>query len=83
MSDSRFAGEPGGLSGAPLTARALSVVRRITAATTLPVIGVGGIMTADDAEAMFDAGARLVQVYTGFIFAGPALVAGINALEAR
>ncbi len=81
--DLRFAREAGGLSGAPLTTRALTVVRRIAARTTLPVIGVGGLMRPDDAEAMFDAGARLVQVYTGFIFAGPALVTGINALEAR
>lgn len=81
--DLRYAREAGGLSGAPLTKRALTVVRRITAATTLPVMGVGGIMTTADASAMFDAGARLVQVYTGFIFAGPSLVAGINSLEAR
>lgn len=81
--DASVAHESGGLSGAPLSARSLSVVRRITAATTLPVIGAGGIMTIDDAKAMFDAGARLVQVYTGFIFAGPALVTSINSLGAR
>jgi dihydroorotate dehydrogenase len=44
----------------------------------MPVIGVGGIMTADDAERMVDAGASLVQVYTGLIFRGPALVRTIN-----
>ncbi len=81
--DLPYADEAGGLSGAPLTSRSLAVVRRIAAATTLPVIGVGGIMTVDDAKAMFDAGARLVQLYTGFIYAGPALVAGINAVEVR
>ena len=43
-------------------------------------MGVGGIMTPGDAQAMFDAGAKLVQVYTGFIFSGPALVTGINTL---
>ncbi len=73
--------QAGGLSGAPLTTRALEVVRRITASTTLPVIGVGGIMTPDDAERMMDAGARLVQVYTGFIYSGVGLVAGINARQ--
>ncbi|GAA1152292.1 quinone-dependent dihydroorotate dehydrogenase [Ornithinicoccus hortensis] len=66
--------EAGGLSGAPLTARALQVVRRVSTQTGLPVIGVGGIMTAGDAARMLDAGARLVQVYTGLIYAGPALV---------
>lgn len=75
------ADQAGGLSGAPLTARALEVVRRVVASTTLPVIGVGGIMTADDAERMVDAGARLVQVYTGFIFSGSGLVAAINARQ--
>jgi len=72
------AGQAGGLSGAPLTERARAVVRFLTERTTLPVIGVGGIMTADDARAMFDAGAALVQVYTGFVFGGPGLVAAIN-----
>lgn len=80
-SDRRFASEAGGLSGAPLTRRSLEVVRRVTDATPLPVIGCGGIMTADDAQAMFDAGASLVQVYTGFIYAGLGLVTGINALK--
>jgi len=45
------------------------------------VIGVGGIMTPDDATRMIDAGARLVQVYTGFIYSGNGLVAGINARQ--
>ena len=45
----------------------------------LPIIGVGGIMSADDAERMFDAGASLVQLYTGFIFHGPNLVRAIAA----
>ena len=47
------------------------------------MIGVGGIMTRDDGLAMLDAGARLMQVYTGFIYGGPGLVAGLNRLEAR
>lgn len=78
--DARLATEAGGLSGAPLTVRARQVVTRIAKATDLPVIGVGGIMTPADAQAMFDAGASLVQVYTGFIYNGPALVRGINEL---
>ena len=72
--------EAGGLSGAPLTRRAREVVSHLAATTELPIIGVGGIMTPDDARAMLDAGASLVQVYTGFIYAGPALIRGINRL---
>lgn len=65
----------GGLSGAPLTQRALEVVRRVCArADGKPVIGVGGVMTPEDAAAMLDAGASLVQVYTGFIYNGPGFV---------
>lgn len=78
--DQHLARQAGGLSGRPLTAMALERVRWITAHTELPVMGVGGIMCPADAQAMFDAGARLVQVYTGFIFEGPALVMGINTL---
>lgn len=73
-SERHTAAETGGLSGAPLTQRARQVVAHIAAQTDLPVIGVGGIMTGGDARAMLDAGASLVQVYTGLIYAGPALV---------
>ena len=72
--------EPGGLSGAPLTVRARHVVQFLTERSDLPVIGVGGVLSADDGQALFDAGARLVQVYTGFVFHGPALVAALNRL---
>ncbi|MEA5153533.1 quinone-dependent dihydroorotate dehydrogenase [Raineyella sp.] len=78
--DRPLAGQAGGLSGAPLTARALEVVSYVTAHTDLPVIGVGGIMTADDARAMLQAGASLVQIFTGFIYSGPGLVRDINRL---
>jgi dihydroorotate dehydrogenase, subfamily 2 len=71
----------GGLSGAPLTRRAREVVGYLCAKSDLPVIGVGGIMTADDATAMFDAGAALIQLYSGFIYGGPGLVAAINAMD--
>ncbi len=64
----------GGLSGKPLTQRAREVVSFVHKESGLPVIGVGGIMTADDASRMFDAGASLIQLYTGFIYHGPALV---------
>lgn len=66
----------GGLSGKPLTERSREMVRYIHQKTEgrLPIIGVGGIMTVEDAEAMLEAGASLVQVYSGFIYEGPAFV---------
>lgn len=67
--------EAGGLSGAPLTGRAREVVRRVRARTDLPVIGVGGVMSGSDAAALVRAGADLVQVYSGLVYAGPTLVA--------
>ncbi|HEY2670008.1 MAG TPA: quinone-dependent dihydroorotate dehydrogenase [Rugosimonospora sp.] len=70
-------GEAGGLSGRPLTRRALDVVTFVCKRTDLPVIGVGGIMTPDDAVRMFDAGASLVQLYSGLIYRGPGLVRDI------
>lgn len=73
------AAEAGGLSGAPLTVRAREVVAFLAARTELPVIGVGGVMTVDDGQALLDAGARLIQLYTGFIYVGPGLVSGLNA----
>jgi dihydroorotate dehydrogenase len=66
--------ETGGLSGRPLRARATEVIRHICAQTKVPVIGVGGIHGAEDALEKFDAGAALVQIYTGFIYEGPGLV---------
>lgn len=80
-SDQHLAAQAGGLSGAPLTARARQVVSYVTAHTDLPVIGAGGIMSSSDARALFDAGARMVQIYTGYIYGGPALVNAINELE--
>ena len=66
----------GRLSGAPLTRRAVEIVRRIHTRSggTFPIIGVGGLMSADDVRAMLDAGADLVQLYTGYIYEGPGLV---------
>lgn len=77
--DAARAAEAGGLSGAPLTIRAREVVGFLAARTQLPIIGVGGVLTPDDGLALLDAGARLIQVYTGFIYGGPGLVTGLNA----
>jgi dihydroorotate dehydrogenase len=70
------AAESGGLSGAPLTQRATGVVRQLAndLAGAVPVIGVGGIMTANDAREKIAAGAQLVQLYTGLVYRGPELV---------
>lgn len=72
--------EIGGLSGAPLRDRATDIIRYLYASTrgTLPIIGVGGIFSADDAFNKLAAGARLVQVYTGFVYEGPLLARRIN-----
>lgn len=68
--------EAGGLSGAPLTVQAQAVTARLAAtlAGALPVIGVGGIMNGEDAAARMAAGASLIQLYTGLVYSGPALV---------
>jgi dihydroorotate dehydrogenase len=73
------AGE-GGLSGAPLTMRARDLVSKVYRSSqgAMPIIGVGGIMSGEDAWEMIRAGASLVQVYTGFIYGGPGFVASIN-----
>jgi dihydroorotate dehydrogenase len=73
----RLASEAGGLSGRPLMARATRVLARFAQALggRVPLIGVGGILDGADARAKVDAGASLVQVYTGFIYRGPVLIA--------
>lgn len=72
--------ETGGLSGKPLTKRATEVIRFLSENSnkSFPIIGVGGIHSAEDALEKLDAGASLVQLYTGFIYEGPALVKSIN-----
>ncbi len=74
--DAARAEQAGGLSGRPLTERARQVVAFVHKETggKLPIIGVGGIMDPDDAARMRDAGASLVQLYTGFVYRGPGLV---------
>ena len=81
--ETALAAEVGGLSGRPLAQRAREVVRFVTSHCDLPVIGVGGIATADDGLAMLDAGASLLQLYTGFIYAGPQLVRDLNRAVAE
>lgn len=73
----RHAAEPGGLSGAPLRARSSAVIRALARALdgALPIIGVGGILSGADAKEKIEAGASLVQLYTGLIYRGPELVA--------
>ncbi len=70
----------GGLSGAPLSDRSTSVIKylRKNLGPKFPIIGVGGIMNANDAMEKMSAGADLVQVYSGFIYEGPALITEIN-----
>ncbi|HET8885467.1 MAG TPA: quinone-dependent dihydroorotate dehydrogenase [Salinimicrobium sp.] len=72
--------EMGGLSGKPLTKRSTEVIRFLSekSGKAFPIIGVGGINSAEDALEKLDAGASLVQIYTGFIYEGPKLVKEIN-----
>jgi dihydroorotate dehydrogenase len=72
--------ETGGLSGKPLTKRAVEVVSYLSKKSkgTFPIIGVGGIHSSDDALNMLNAGASLIQLYTGFIYEGPGLIKRIN-----
>lgn len=82
--EQKHASEAGGLSGAPLTARATQVVHLLSSHLqgALPIIGVGGIMNGADAVEKMQAGASLVQLYTGLIYSGPGLVAEcVNAIR--
>jgi dihydroorotate dehydrogenase len=86
---SRHAAEAGGLSGAPLLARSTAVLARLHRLTNgrLPLIGVGGVATAEDAYAKIRAGASAVQLYTALVYDGlglvPRLLDGLDALLAR
>jgi dihydroorotate dehydrogenase len=73
------AGEAGGLSGAPLRERATAVVQRLHEVLddALPIIAGGGIMCTADAKEKIDAGASLVQIYSGLVYKGPGLVSEI------
>ena len=72
--------EAGGLSGKPLTLRSTEVIRFLVEKSNnaFPIIGVGGIHSPDDAIEKLNAGAALVQLYTGFVYEGPAAVKNIN-----
>lgn len=76
----KHAEESGGLSGRPLTEKSTEVVKQLAEILQgkIPIIAAGGIMTADDAKRKLDAGAELVQIYTGFIYHGPGLVSRIR-----
>lgn len=73
----RHAEEAGGLSGAPVTKASLAVIQQLNAelGSAIPIIGVGGIMEGADAADKIKAGASLVQLYSGFIYRGPSLIA--------
>ncbi|MDR2895680.1 MAG: quinone-dependent dihydroorotate dehydrogenase [Propionibacteriaceae bacterium] len=77
--DLALARQAGGLSGAPLTKLARQTLATAVS-SGLPVMATGGMMTADDAQAAFDLGAAAVQLYSGFIYAGPGLTLAINQL---
>lgn len=66
--------QTGGLSGHPVRERSTEIIRYIASHSKVPVIGVGGIFSGEDAREKLNAGAALVQLYTGFIYEGPALV---------
>jgi dihydroorotate dehydrogenase len=72
--------EKGGLSGKPLSKRSTEVIRFLSEKSNkaFPIIGVGGIHSAEDALEKLEAGADLIQLWTGFVYEGPALVKRIN-----
>jgi len=74
--NSKFKNEEGGLSGEPLKNKSLDTQKRLYAKlrNKIPIIGVGGIMTAADAKEKFDHGADLIQIYSGFIYRGNTLI---------
>ncbi len=79
------ASEAGGLSGAPLRERSTAAVRILARALdgALPIVGVGGILSGEDAVEKIDAGATLVQIYTGLVYRGPELVVEVAEALAR
>jgi len=79
-SNTSFINEPGGLSGKPLSEKSNDVIRFISKESNnrFPIIGVGGIHSPEDAIDKINAGASLVQLYTGFIYEGPGLIKKIN-----
>jgi dihydroorotate dehydrogenase len=74
--------EEGGLSGVPLQKKSTAIIRQIAIKTKIPIIGCGGIFDADSAREKIEAGAKLLQIYTGFIFRGPKLVRELASASA-
>ena len=70
--------QAGGLSGKPLKARSLEVLRFLNANSSLPIVSVGGISTTDDVKERLELGAALVQIYTGFVYEGPLMMRAIT-----
>jgi dihydroorotate dehydrogenase len=84
ISGHRHASEDGGLSGAPLSARATSLIRMLAQELdgALPIIGCGGIFSDRDAVDKIDAGASLIQLYSGLVYRGPALIREVTQATA-
>jgi dihydroorotate dehydrogenase len=76
LSNSKYSSEEGGLSGAPLNKKSTNVINHLNKCLNgkIPIIGVGGITTADDGIEKIKNGASLIQIYTGLIFKGHGLV---------
>ncbi|MGI9115796.1 MAG: dihydroorotate dehydrogenase (quinone) [Chthoniobacterales bacterium] len=72
--------EQGGLSGAPLREKATAIIRHLASKTRLPIVGCGGILDASSAREKIEAGAALLQLYTGFVYRGPRLVRDLERL---
>ena len=86
MAGARHAQETGGLSGKPLFAKSTAVLRGMAQRLggNVPLIGVGGILSGADAAAKIDAGASLVQFYSGMIYRGPELISeSVESIRAR
>jgi dihydroorotate dehydrogenase len=71
--------QTGGLSGAPLREKSTALVRAIAERSTIPVIASGGIVDAESAREKVEAGAQLLQIYTGYVYRGPGLLREIVA----
>ena len=80
ISEENLVKEMGGLSGKPVTKRSTEVIKYLSEKSnkSFPIIGVGGIHSPEDAIEKLEAGASLIQIYTGFIYEGPALASRIN-----
>jgi len=74
----QYKSEAGGLSGRPLKSRATELLRKVRSLTKLPIIGVGGIATPEDARERLSAGADLIQLYTGLVYGGPSTIKRIT-----